>query len=1186
MRLKAFAVYGFKSFAEKTEISFEDGITAIIGPNGSGKSNISDAIRWVLGEQSVKYLRGSKMEDVIFSGSGKRRSLGMAEVTLVFDNSDHKIPLDFDEISVCRRVFRSGDSEYFINKKSCRLKDIVDLFADSGLGRGSMSIIGQNRIDEVLNSRPEDRRNLFEETAGIARFRLRKKEASRRLEDTGNNLTRINDIKAELEERLEPLRISSERTKAYNKYSDELRTCRLTQVVRKIENIENVEKSILDKIKALELKNTENIVDVNFKENDVIAIKVRLDKLNDEFNSLQAGIAERETKLEKMHGKEAVLQERIIQSEKSIKRLKEQKEKLSVQLTDFEYNLSGLSETYDAVDLEQKIAEKAANEMKDLQSQQQAQIVAAETRITEFKASAFESMQRIIDLRNEIRGLENEQELRQKKREQIKHKITEQQAQIEILKNRSSTLTNEKNSLVAANELLSANQVIFEEKLRESQKTINTYFAERNRLNSELSSLDTKVRLLENMQKEYEGFTRGVKKVLHTNTPWRSGVLGVVAELFTVKKEYVTAIETALGGAVQNIVTENVEIAKEAVKYLKQNREGRATFLPLDTLKPYPLRNEDKKYLRATGVLGLAADLIECEIHLKPIAKFLLGRIFITDTLDNASQLARSSGYKLKIVTLEGDVFNPGGSLTGGSSKQKESGLLARKNEINVAEERIKFLNKQVLILQENIEKIEADSRINKDKLEDTKNILQKNRVRLAELTAYLERLVAELEQKQEEVLWQESEKEQLGKDYLAMRSKLIEVRPKLQAMELQDADAKRVVDQLQEELTKTQRAAAATGLRYQNACITLESTKERAKLLGERIKQIDADTVRLQNEIRENEAEKNKMIEIIEESNSAIKDIERQKNNLLAELENETSGKEVFSARRLNLTQELAVAEEKLLASKKNLTAGQQKLHLIEIEKVKQETEYQTAVENIYNNFNVTFEEASKEELLFNESDLSLRKTENELNKQINDLGAINPGAIEEYKVVSERYEFLNIQYQDLFEAKERLEEVIGGINANMSKKFKEALIAINEHFIICYKKLFGGGSARLELQNPNDFLESGIEIIVQPPGKKLQSLFLLSGGERALTVIALLFALLSYKPAPFCILDEIDAPLDEANIERFAGFLKEFAKDTQFIVITHRKGVMEAADVLHGITMEESGVSKLLSVKLEEKH
>ena len=794
-------------------------------------------------------------------------------------------------------------------------------------------------------------------------------------------------------------------------------------------------------------------------------------------------------------------------------------------------------------------------------------------------------MQQIVDLRNEIRSLETEQENRQRKREQLKKTLADLEEAYNSLSERHENILSEQQSITNSISLVQEQMSQLVARNTADQKTFGEVVRKRNSLNETLSSLQTRVDLLENMQRVYDGFGRSVKTLLSSESPWRSGIVGVVAELFQVQASYVVAIETALGGAMQNLVTRDVNTAKQAIEFLKRTKEGRATFLPLDTIRPTALRNDEAALVKLPGIIGVAAELVQCKEELLPVAKFLLGRVLVAQNMDAALKAAKANNYRLRIVTLEGEILNPGGSITGGSGRHKESGFLSRKNEIMLAKENVDNINRQILTTQESIETCEAIVKQNNGKIEEFKALLQKNKVRQAELAAHLERAEAEIEQHKENIALYEQEKRQHSEDYLNTRNKLQELKPNLAVLEQKDLSTKELVDKLQQELTAEQRALNVIRTHYQNACITLESAKERTNLISERIKQIDGDIARLQLEISNNDAENEKMVQVVAESEQTKEQLAIRQKDLLAELKNDNGGKEDFTNRRLAIVERLALAEGELEAARKEFAASTQKLHLAEMEKVKQETEYETALEQIATTYNITLAEAKDSSLLLDLSDSALKKMETSLTHAIEELGPINAGAIEEYKTVSERYEFLNAQYNDLYEAKERLEEVINDINTNMSRRFKESLTKINAHFAETYKNLFGGGMASLELQNPDNILDSGIEIIVQPPGKKLQSLFLLSGGERALTVIALLFALLSYQPAPFCILDEIDAALDEANIDRFSAFLADYAKKTQFIIITHRKGVMEAADVLHGITMEESGVSRLLSVKLEEK-
>lgn len=1185
VRLKSFEAHGFKSFAEKVELNFEDGITAIVGPNGSGKSNISDAIRWVMGEQSAKYLRGSKMEDVIFSGSSARRALGMAEVNLVFDNADHALALDFDEVSICRRVYRSGDSEYFINKKACRLKDIITLLSDTGLGRGSMSVIGQNKIDEILNSRPEERRAIFEEAAGIAKYRMRKKEAMRKLDDTASNLVRINDIKAEIEGRIEPLKAAAATTEKYIGFAQKLRQVQVTQFVHRIENIELVKDKLAKKFEELAAQNNVISTNVSVKEAAGMALKLELDKLNEAYNQLQTLLAEKEKKIEILHGSEAVLGERIAQNQRSIERIVAAKDKLEEQLKTTKENFQSIVDQYDALDKDREIAQVFANKCGQKKDELEEEIAGLEDKLSGFKSTVFESMQKIVDLRNELRSLEQNQIHLQRQREQLKNDIAKAENRYNEVNQKHEALVEEQAKINSNTTIINIESKKIKEQKKEEAAKLQGRFNLRGSINKKLEKLEARLSVLENMEREHEGFSRGVKVLLNAKAIWRPKVVGVVAELFKVQDKFVTAIETALGGAMQNLVTVDAAAAKQAIAYLKNSRGGRATFLPLDTIKPREINTQYKKLLGMPGILGVASDFISCSASLTKVAKFLLGQVFVAENMDKALEAAKIADMRVRIVTLEGDTISPGGAMSGGQKQIGAASFLSRKQEMEKASQTLEEYNRELLSAQEAIEEQEELIKNLDVKLAEFDTILQKNAIRQAEIVAFLDRTTAEKSQHMENITLLTQERTNHTNEFITAKERLAQLAPQLALLEKNDAESKAQADKLQKGLEEAKRHQVIINAQYQDAMVNLESMKARTSVIEEHMKQVDTDVSRLQQELVDNAEENTKTQELIEITKTKKAELAREQQILVEELKATGDGKEEFLAKRLALVDKQALAQEELDEVKKQLYVCQQKLHTVELDKVKQLTEYEGALEQMKNAHKLTPEQARAQGITLDLSDTVLRKQEVTLQHDIESLGVINMAAVEEYKAVSERFEFLDKQYRDLCTAKEQLEDVIGGINSDMSKRFKEAFAKINEYFGLCYTKLFGGGSAQIIMQNGNDILEAGIEIVVQPPGKKLQNLALLSGGERALTVIALLFALLSYQPAPFSILDEIDAPLDEANIGRFANFLRDYAtKGTQFIVITHRKGTMEAADVLHGVTMEESGISKLLSVKLAE--
>ena len=733
MRLKSFSTYGFKSFADKTELTFDKGITAVVGPNGSGKSNISDAIRWALGEQSAKYLRGSKMEDVIFSGSGKRRPLGVAEVNLEFDNSDHTLPLDFDTVNITRRLYRSGDSDYAINKKNCRLKDIVDLLADTGLGKGSMAIIGQNKIDEILNSRPEDRRGLFEEAAGIAKYRLRKKDALRRLEDTGANLTRINDIRSEVEAQVEPLAQAAAKTSKYNALSEELKLCQLSILLRKLDNMESIKESLEGRKATAADFFSHQAALLSSREAEAVQVQRELYQLAEGYSRLQEEIAAREKALEKLSGQQDVLSERAEQSKRAVARLEQSNTKLGEQAAGLEAQMQALAAEFDAVDKERA---KADLSVKGLQSErdEQAQALAeAQSRSSDAQNEFFTGMQELLKLRNGLRSLEQAQELRMRKRDALKKNIEEAEAALERSQGQYNKLLETQARNGHQQELVAKSVAEITAQLEELRKSLHEAATEQQQVQRQLTNAETKAQTLRRMQASYEGFGIGIKTVLKAQAAWRQDLVGVVAELIKVEDQFVAAIETALGEGAQNIVARTAQAAKQAIAFLKQNGTGRATFLPLDTVqRRYPSK-EEAEAAKLPGVCGFAVDLLQYAPEAENAIRFLLGRVLIAENMDAALAAAKASHYRLRVVTLDGDVVNAGGSMTGGARKQRE-GYLSREREIKQAQQLCSDLHERVLHWQEQLEQQESQAKELNRKQNEAKEQLAQLRLRGSEL--------------------------------------------------------------------------------------------------------------------------------------------------------------------------------------------------------------------------------------------------------------------------------------------------------------------------------------------------------------------------------------------------------------------------------------------------------------------
>lgn len=1185
MRLKSFSTYGFKSFAEKTEIKFDKGITAVVGPNGSGKSNISDAIRWVLGEQSAKYLRGSKMEDVIFSGSSKRRALGVAEVTVDFDNTDGTLPLDFEQVSITRRLFRSGDSDYAINKKNCRLRDIIDLLADTGLGKGSMSIISQNKIDEILNSRPEERRSIFEEAAGIAKYRLRKKDALKRLDDTAVNLTRISDIRSEVDAQVEPLAQAAAKTQQFNAFSEELRLCRLTVLLHKLDNMQTINNKLLAQKDEAANEFAQQAAAYSRKQAELAAIQRDLDKLAESYTKLQDAIKNKETTLEKLRGQQDVLTERIIQSEKAGVRLDERDKKLEEQAAERECQMQSLADEFDTVDKERIKAQLLTEKLQGERDIENRRLQDAKEQNTAAQSDFFADMQTLLKLRNELHQLEQEQEQRVRRRDALKKSIVEVEKAQEKSEEQYNGLLEKQARNAHELELLEKNYHENKQAKTDVQKRINEITTLQQECQRRLTEVETAEQSLTRLQAAYDGFGFGSRVVLKAQEPWKEQVCGVVAELISVEDKYVAAIETALGDGAQNIVTADVATAKQAIKYLK-GKGGRATFLPLDNLQIKKLKDNEVLLKALPGVCGYAIDLVSCDKHVDKAIRFLLGTILVAENMDAALAAAKASNFRIRVVTLAGDVVNVGGSLTGGSRKHKE-GYLTRNIEIKQARKKLKELHQEMLGLQEQLEEQEDNAKKLRQQEQSLNEELQQLRLRGSELKMLLEQTEQEKLRVGEKLALLLSDRKDVTNEYLGNRDKLKNLREQVSEYETKDASAKVQLEELNKQIAQYGSNVTALDNKLQDAKVLLETSTAKVQYINERMQGLDHDTLQIRDEIAANDAEKQRLQKTITACQEQKIQLKDEEETVLLALRKIMSGKDDFADKRSSLLNKQYDMQQEGASLKRKSADSESVLRQLELDLTRHNSDYNHAKEQLAEEYQLQEDEARRIDLSAWQGKPieELQKAERNLTVKISDLGPINAAAIEEYQAVKERSEFLRKQYDDLCIAKENLETVISDINSGMVERFQEAFAKINEYFAQCYIKLFGGGTAVLKLTEPENILDSGIDIEVQPPGKKLQSLYLLSGGERALTVIALLFALLSYLPSPFCVLDEIDAALDDANIQRFANFLREYAADTQFIIITHRKGTMEAADVMYGVTMEESGVSTLLSVKINAK-
>ncbi|MCR3759332.1 chromosome segregation protein SMC [Clostridium felsineum] len=1184
MFLKSIEIRGFKSFADKTDLIFKNGITAVVGPNGSGKSNISDAVLWVLGEQSVKNLRGGKMEDVIFAGTQYRKSVGLAQVSLVLDNSDKNLNLDYTEVTVSRRLYRSGDSEYYINNTKCRLKDIQELFMDTGIGKEGYSIIGQGKIEAVLSGKPEERRALLEEAAGIVKFKTRKIDAEKKLDNTNQNLVRINDILNTYEDRLEPLRIESEKAKKFVELSEELKTKEVNTIVYSIDNIKGKINELKEKMSNLKLSIDENIRDRDKFSLELKAASEKLDDFDMKYSSNKTKYYESKEKHQKIVSEIELLKEKTSNSDVS-------KEKLYREIESLDKSFLDLKSKYE-IEKDKLVKNKEhnkellnkINESEKKKKSNDSLIENYEKSIKKYKNDAIEILSSIAQNNNDIVILKKEIENNEAKLEGIKKAGEGYSKSLKINEETKRNLTYE---LVKINDKIN----VYEEQIKENKNKISklnriiTIEEKLNReLNSKFNKLEANKNMLTNLDKQYEGYNRSVKNLMqHVNKgfvevkPESSFVLG---EVIKVKKEYEVAIEISLGAAISDIITVDDNIAKKLINYLKSKSLGRATFLPLNIIKDRRL-NISEGTKKQEGFIGVASELIDYDNKFSPAVNYVLGRTVIVDNMDNALKVAKTNSYSFKIVTLTGEVVNPGGSLTGGSTYSKVASIIGRKREIEE-------LNLEIKTTTVKIDESSIKIRDNREQVKKLDNIC-------LDLTDSIHGEKIELTKIRERLNSIASESEKLNKSYKTSIGEISFIKEKIddyfKNLELKEVENKNLklkennnnnlIDELEKKLQDenskvivlNEETMAMKLDKAKNDEVIMSLTREIDRYTAE-MKSIENKKINLKIEIDNFENQVKTLKNKIEENNNKVIDIKRIIDKLEesfkdSEFEREKLKKDIENKR--NNLQEINLVLEKLETEN----------HRYEINLAKSETESENLYERLNSDFKLTYSEATefKEEI----EDLSSYKRKiDELKMEINKMGVVNVASIEEYKEVKEKYTFMNSQKEDLDNAKNELMGVIQEMTSKMRTVFNENFKKLNENFKITFKDLFKGGSANLILSG-EDELTSNIEINVEPPGKKLQNINLMSGGEKGLSAIALLFAILKMKPTPFCILDEIEAALDDANVARYAEFLRRFSENTQFIVITHRKGTMEASDVLYGVTMEEKGVSKVISLDLD---
>ncbi|MBN6887126.1 chromosome segregation protein [Cytobacillus horneckiae] len=1181
MFLKQLDIVGFKSFAERVTVDFVTGVTAVVGPNGSGKSNITDAIRWVLGEQSAKSLRGAKMGDIIFAGSDSRKALNFAEVTLTLDNNDQFLPIDYNEVSVTRRVFRSGDSEYLINKQPCRLKDIIDLFMDSGLGREAFSIISQGRVEEILNSKPEERRTIFEEAAGVLKYKTRKKKAEVKLTETKENLNRVNDILHELETQVEPLKIQASIAKDYLEQKEELEKFEVALTVYEIEELHEKWEKLTSLFENHQQREMELSTVLHGKEAKIQAFRDHVTALDESVNDLQNVLLHASEELEKLEGRKEVLKERK-------KNASQNKEQLKRSLEELTSSSIGLKK--DKVNHEQakELLEKAAKALKQQLEVKQEKLKLysqnTEEQIENLKSEYIDLLNRQAAAKNEKQMIDrqsNQQETRHSKLESDNAKYIDERKQIESQKDSIQHRFKE------INEKLEEHVHLYRKEERKLESLKGAYEKQEKTLYQAFQYLQqakSRQEMLEELDEDYSGFFQGVKEVLKARETKLNGIQGAVAELITVPKEFETAIEIALGGAMQHIVVDTEADGRQAIQYLKKNGYGRATFLPLSAIKKKFINEAQLQLVKQHGAfIGVASSLLQFDTKYSVAIESLLGNVLVAKDIKGANELAKILQYRVRIVTLEGDVVNPGGSMTGGAVKQNKSSILSRKTELEELKQKIVGMNQKTENMEKQVKQIKADLQKQTLHLENLKS--KGNELRELEQSMMSELREIEYEEKRvnERLALYDMDKSQFTeeKERLITRSK-----------ELQDVlgDYQNQITTLDDKIQKltklknTQQTSKESLLEEINELkIKLVSKNEQLKSAVDKYKSTLA-------EINENEERLKVVKEDLELLSSEMTNNSSGEHHLeeaaKRKLQDKNETLNLISARRderLKMQTELEDLElevKELKRQHKGMTEG---LKDEEVKINRLDVELESRLTHLREEYLLSFEAAKEEYPLTIEVD-EARKKVKLIKLAIDELGTVNLGAIEEYERVSERYEFLLEQKNDLQEAKDTLFQVIDEMDVEMKRRFQDTFEGIRFHFESVFQSLFGGGRADLRFTDPDDLLNTGIDIVAQPPGKKLQNLGLLSGGERALTAIALLFSILKVRPVPFCILDEVEAALDEANVHRYAQYLKRYSHETQFIVITHRKGTMEEADVLYGVTMQESGVSKMVSVRLEE--
>ena len=1182
MYLKSIEVHGFKSFANKLVFEFHNGITGIVGPNGSGKSNVADAVRWVLGEQSAKQLRGSSMQDVIFAGTELRKPQSYAYVALTISNEDHKLNVPYEEVQVARRVYRSGESEYLLNGTACRLKDVQELFFDTGIGKEGYSIIGQGQIDKILSGKPEERRELFDEAAGIVKFKKRKATAEKNLEAESQNLLRVKDILAELEKQVGPLEKQSEKAREYLRLKEELKKYEISLFIQDYDsfneeltetktNISNAEKE-LEEVKKKQESTKSEFEDV---ENQIKEFDELLEKKKDKCNRDRITLANIESEIriakEKIsslsHGKEYYT-ERMTSIQSGMDEAKKEKEGYLENQKEFSETLASMQGEETKLQGETNQLSEEISSMEEVIAKQNDIILSSMNKTSEINVEhqKIESMME----QNSIRKAELNQRILSNK-SQVSTAVEEMQREEAALNEIRKSLDHE---YVKRKELLKK-----AEECRTSIKEVQIQIQEQQK-NFHMNS--SKLATLKNITERYDGYGQSIRRVMEQKQN-NSGIVGVVADIIQVDKKYETAVETALGGSIQNIVTEDENTAKEMIGFLKKNRYGRATFLPLTTVSAAAGRIKQEVLLEK-GVIGCVSALVNKEDKFEGLIEYLLGRFVLVDTIDNAMALGRKYKHTLRIVTLEGELLSPGGSMSGGAYKNS-SNLLGRRREMDKLEEEIEKIKASMERLRNKAEKLEQDAKKAEQKAKEKDDLLKE--LELKENTANIkyEQAVSVKEQKETEFNAIVNDGKELENQKNILEDTLSRINEQLSESQEENENAKELLEKTSEQIERAKAELAGSQERLAELKLEISSFTQKNSFLLENLEKTESRLKELEEEYNSLLDEQNNSDTQVEQMNQSIQEFEGR--IVACNEEIETLEKEIadFTKKKEDL-----MISQKDFFDKRNEMMEQigeldKECFRLSSRKEKLEEQLEGRINYMWAEYELTYHNAKD---IVGETEFTytrIKSLVNETKGKIRSLGDVNVNAIEDYKSVSERYELLKTQHDDLIESEEALKKIIADLDEEMRKQFNEKFAQIKSQFDKVFRELFGGGKGTLELVEEEDVLTAGIRIIAQPPGKKLQNMMQLSGGEKALTAIALLFAIQNLKPSPFCLLDEIEAALDDSNVKRYAKYLHKLTKNTQFIVITHRQGTMSAADALYGITMQEKGVSTLVSVKLIEE-